>query len=130
MYKSRELESVFIEIINGGKNEIFGCIYRHPVMSIDYFTKNIFNDFIDKLSNENKVFYLSGDFDIDLLKIESDKNIENFYNHMTSHLFVPQECLHNQGWIQSRLESGIPVSQPNLYDAQTQNCAQTDAQIH
>ena len=31
MYKSCELESVFLEIVNEGKkNEMFGCIYRHP----------------------------------------------------------------------------------------------------
>ena len=33
MYKSCELESVFLEIVNEGKkNEIFGCIYRHPTI--------------------------------------------------------------------------------------------------
>ena len=38
MYKARELESVFLEIINEGKrNEIFGCVYRHPSMPIDLF---------------------------------------------------------------------------------------------
>ena len=72
MYKSSELESVFLEIINEGKkNEIFGCIYRHPSMDIDYFNKNIFDEFIVKLASENKLTYLSGDFNIDLLKVDS-----------------------------------------------------------
>ena len=36
IYKERELESVILEIINEkSKNELFGCIYRHPSMSID-----------------------------------------------------------------------------------------------
>ena len=69
MYKSCELESVFLEIVNEGKkNEIFGCIYRHPTMSIDYFNKSFFNEFIKRVASENKVSYLSGDFSIDLLK--------------------------------------------------------------
>ena len=73
MYKSCELESVFLEIINEGKrNEIFGCIYRHPSMCLDEFNKNFFKDFIEKLSSENKITYLSGDFNIDLLKADRD----------------------------------------------------------
>ena len=33
IYKSRELQSVFIEVINkiSNKNTIIGCIYGHPV---------------------------------------------------------------------------------------------------
>ena len=94
MYKSRELESVFLEIINEGKkNEIFGCIYRHPSMSIDFFNENIFNGFIEKLAGENKVSYLSADFNIDLLKIDSDDSINTFYNSLTSNLFIPHITL-------------------------------------
>ena len=94
MYKSKELESVFIEIIiEGKKNETFGCVYRHPSMSIDYFNKNIFHEFIEKLSFENKISYLSGDFNIDLLKIETDDSINNFYNSLTMNLFVPHITL-------------------------------------
>ena len=94
MYKSFELESVFLEIVNEGKkNEIFGCIYRHPTMSIDYFNKSFFNEFIERVASENKVSYLSGDFNIDLLKIETDDSISDFYNSLTSHLFVPHITL-------------------------------------
>ena len=94
MYKARELESVFLEIINEGKrNEIFGCVYRHPSMPIDFFNENVFNVFMEKLASENKVCYMSGDFNIDLLKIDSDKDIMNFYNSLTSNLFVPHITL-------------------------------------
>ena len=38
MYKLKELESIFIEIINKkGKNTIVGCIYKHPKLAIDEF---------------------------------------------------------------------------------------------
>ena len=39
MYKSKELESVFIEIMNKGKEEniIIGCIYKHPKLEIEEF---------------------------------------------------------------------------------------------
>ena len=94
MYKSCELESVFLEIINEGKkNEIFGCIYRHPSMDLEDFCKNFFKDFIEKLSSENKIIYLSGDFNIDLLKADTDEKVSEFYNSLTSNLFVPHITL-------------------------------------
>ena len=39
MCKSKELESVFIEIMNKGKEEniIIGCIYKHPKLEIEEF---------------------------------------------------------------------------------------------
>ncbi len=89
MYKSCELESVFIEVINEGKkNQIYSCIYRHPKMDLEDFTQNYFDKLINKLSTENKTSYLMGDFNIDLLKIEDDEKINNFYNIVTSNLFV------------------------------------------
>ena len=45
--------------------------------------------FLEKLSAENKISYLLGDFNIDLLKTETDENISNFYNILNSHLFIP-----------------------------------------
>ena len=55
MYKSRELESVFIEVINEGKkNKIYGCIYRHPSMEIDEFNKTHLGPLLEKLSREKK----------------------------------------------------------------------------
>ena len=40
MYKSKELESVFIEVLNEGKkNQIYACIYRHPCMDLEIFSE-------------------------------------------------------------------------------------------
>ena len=37
-YKSKELESIFIEIMyKKKKNVILGCLYKHPCMPIDEF---------------------------------------------------------------------------------------------
>ena len=68
MYKTCELESVFVEVIHEGKkNKIYACIYRHPTMEVDDFNKNFFEQFIEKLSSENKIAYLLGAYKIDLL---------------------------------------------------------------
>ena len=94
MYKSCELESVFIETINEGKkNKIFACIYRHPSMELDDFNNNFLEPFLMKLSRENKTAYLLGDFNVDLLKTDTDDNINNYYNILTSNLFVPHITL-------------------------------------
>ena len=94
MYKTSELESVFVEIINEGKkNTIYGCIYRHPSMDIQEFNKNYFENFLRNLSAENKTIYLLGDFNIDLLEIDSDENIDYYYNILISNLFVPHITL-------------------------------------
>ena len=57
-------------------------------MDLEDFTENYFEKIMYKLSNENKTAYLMGDFNIDLLKIEDEEKINNFYNILTSNLFV------------------------------------------
>ena len=90
MYESGQLESVFIEILNDKKkNEIVGCIYRHPTMEIKPFNENYFEDFITKITNEKKICYLAGDFNINLLQSETDSNIKDFFDILTSNLLVP-----------------------------------------
>ena len=57
-------------------------------MDIDDFN-SIFETAIEKISNENKEFYLLGDFNLDLLKIDDDTKIEDFYNIISSNLLAP-----------------------------------------
>ena len=73
MYKSKELEAIFIEIIKKkGKNTIVGCIYKHPKLTIDEFKNQFLSPFPDKVSFENNEVFLMGDFNINLLNYESN----------------------------------------------------------
>ena len=45
---------------------------------------------LSKLSNENKEVYLCGDFNSDLLKLDSVNNYNNFYELMCSYGYLPQ----------------------------------------
>ena len=93
MYKAKELESIFYEVENTGKkSEIYGCIYRHPCMDADIFNE-LLDKFLKKVTAEKKVTYLMGDFNMDLLKTETDEKIGNYYDIWTSHLFVPHITL-------------------------------------
>ena len=70
---SSAYESTFIEIIlPKKKNIILGGIYRHPnskVPVVNCFIEN-YEPLLDKLSTEEKLCSLMGDFNIDLLKKE------------------------------------------------------------
>ena len=78
LYKSSELKSAFVEIINkNNKNTICGCIYRHP--SMDFL-----NPFMEKKLKLNKSIFLLGDFNADLLNCDSEVDITNFFDTLTS----------------------------------------------
>ena len=83
-----DFESTFIELIFPQKrNMVIGCIYRHPtsILPISYFNKNYIEPLLDKISSENKLCSLMGDFNIDLLKIDSNEDYNSFYTNMTFH---------------------------------------------
>ena len=79
MYESAKLELVFLEILNDiKKNEIFGCIYRHPTMDTKIFNEKYFNEVVTKITDEKKICYLAGDFNIDLMKSEVMTDTKDF----------------------------------------------------
>ena len=56
---ANQLESTFLEIVNSRKSNIsVGCRYKHPSMDVSDFNKNYLNTLLDKLSKENKFFFL------------------------------------------------------------------------
>jgi hypothetical protein len=97
-YKSRKdlnlnyentIESVFIElIIPSGKNIIIGVVYRPPNNKIDEFENKI-NEILGKMDKENKVCYLMGDFNIDLLKSESCDYTNRFLEVLFTSSYIP-----------------------------------------
>ena len=80
---------MWIEIENrNGKNYLFCCVYRHPSSNID-----IFCDYLQEvLSNPavcNKLVFILGDFNINLLNYNSDTPTSNFVNFFFSKQFLP-----------------------------------------
>ena len=89
-YKSMYLESTFIEVVNQKqKNVLVGCIYKHPSMDIKEFNDDFMNQLFEKLNKEDKEIFLMGDFNIDLMTIDDDPNITNYFDIITSNLFIP-----------------------------------------
>ena len=90
IYKPKELESVFVEILNPqSANTIVGCIYRHPSMCIKEFNTDYLTPLLEKLSLENKNIVLLGDYNIDLLHYGDSKDTSNYLELMTSSSFFP-----------------------------------------
>ena len=84
------IESTFIEILNKKqKNLIIGCVHKHSKHEVKDFTNNHMMPLLDKLSNENKDIMLMGDFHVNLINCNNDKNVSNFLDTMLSHSFLP-----------------------------------------
>lgn len=82
------MECVTVEIeMESNKNSILSCIYRAPASSIDLFA-----DCIEKvfLNHSHKNLVICGDFNIDLLKINSHKPTEKFVNTMCTLMLYPK----------------------------------------
>ena len=74
IYKSKQLESTFIDINLKNKKIGIGCIYRHPSMGLSEFNSNYLTNLLDTLSSENKTVVLLGNFNVDLLKYDQNSN--------------------------------------------------------
>ena len=90
MYKIKELESIFIEILHqNSKNTIIGCIYQHPCMDPAEFNNVYLHHVLEKLSNEIKTVVLMSNFNIDLLKYDSNIDSSIFLDKMYSSFLLP-----------------------------------------
>ena len=86
---SGNLESTFAEIVlKKRKNFIVGCIYKHPLLSLDDFNKYL-EPLLNKICKENKQILLLGDFNINLLHATTNPNILSFLNNLSSHFLIP-----------------------------------------
>ena len=84
------MDSVYFEITQrGSKNMVVGCIYRHPCMQHSEFNDKYLKPLSEKLISENKEVILLGDFNIDLLKCDSNKNVSDFLDIIYSTNLVP-----------------------------------------
>ena len=86
------LESIFIEIpkseFNSIKTIIVGILYRPPNTAIEEFNDSL-NDILKQVITKNYTIYLLGDFNINLLNIDSHSHSSDFLDLMYSYGFMP-----------------------------------------
>ena len=61
---------MFIEVPKKGKNILAGVLYRRPGSNLDDFFLYL-NELVEKIAHENKICYVMGDFNLDLLRWSS-----------------------------------------------------------
>ena len=82
-------ESLFIEIVKPqGKNIVTGVIYRPPNHNVDEFL-TMTNELLSKISKENKICYLMGDFNLNLMNHQSHSVTGEFLDALYSNMFFP-----------------------------------------
>ena len=90
LYKFKEIESSFIEIIEPKKkNTIVGCTYKHLNVSVGDSTNDFLEPLLEKLSLVKKEVILMGDFIINVLNCNIDKNTSDYVDTLESHAFFP-----------------------------------------
>ena len=81
-------ESCFIEIEHeNAKNVFVGVIYRIHT-SIDGFISDI-DKLFSKINLENKITYIMGNFNIDLLKDNIDRPVHDYIDFIYSYSLIP-----------------------------------------
>ena len=89
---NENVEDLWIESDLNGKRIIIGCVYRHPGTNIVDFNNDL-ERCLNKISYEGCLSIISGDFNIDGLKINADKHTSYFYECMMANMFIPSITL-------------------------------------
>ena len=82
------LECIFVKILMGSKILNVGSCYRPPNSNYENFSEA----FMGKLENLNltrESCIIGGDFNLDFLKYDSDSNVSNFYDGVSSLYLMP-----------------------------------------
>ena len=58
-------------------------------MNLKEFKEFYLNNVLDKLSKGNKIVFLTGDFNINLLNYDQGTSINEFRDSLSSHLYLP-----------------------------------------
>ena len=90
IYETVELDSIFIELINTqNSNKITIAFDRYSNMDLDELNHSYFNPLLDKISKENKSVCLLGEFNLDPLKFDNHAPTNEFFDCLSSHMFLP-----------------------------------------
>ena len=82
--------SANIEILNPKTTNVtVGCIYRHPHIDLNEFNDYFVNNLLGKISKENKILVLLGDFNAELLNYDQHSPTNEFLDSLSSHMLLP-----------------------------------------
>ena len=79
----------FIEVYDKFKNYVIAVMYRPPHQSVQNFIDNIQTP-LNIISNERKESIILGDFNVDIMKLDVNSQVNDFINNFTSYSYLPQ----------------------------------------
>ena len=84
------VESLFVEITTNskGKNIIVGTVYRPPNQNVHDFINSL-NILMGLITKENKICYIMGDFNLNLMNHQSHQLTAEFLDVMFGYMFFP-----------------------------------------
>ena len=86
---SDTIESLFAEISNPhGKNIIVGLVYRPPNRNHAPFMDKFCN-ILSVISKNNKLCFVAGDYNLDLLRCNDHTSTQEFIENLFSYMFIP-----------------------------------------
>ena len=85
----KQTENCWIELVNeNGPNVLVGVYYRHPSKNNHLFQEKL-KCVLKKVNKEKKKTIICGDFNLNLLNFEHDKQVSSFLNSMFQNNFQP-----------------------------------------
>ena len=66
-----------------------GWVYRYPTVHLNKLNCYYLNPLLEKLTKKQKTFFLPGDFSVDVLKYEQHKGTNEFFDSLSSNMFLP-----------------------------------------
>ena len=82
-------ESIFVELKHPTKrNVIVGSIYTHHT-TVQSFLDTFFRKALQFITKSKKTCILACDFNVDLIQYGDNKNIDDFYDELSTHSFRP-----------------------------------------
>jgi len=78
-----DCESLWLEILTNQGNFVLGVVYRQPVSNHTLF-REMFLNTIRYLSVHKHLYYICGDFNINLGNLEVESNIKDYVNSLIS----------------------------------------------
>ena len=86
------LESCTVELcVEKGKNIVVSCVYRTPGSTVCVFIEKV-EEMLENIKNTNKICYLCGDININLLNTSSHTESNNFIDTLYSYGLYPLIC--------------------------------------
>ena len=83
-----EFETYWIEMTHPAKSIVLDVVYQHPKQKDKHFPKYL-KETLNKVARENKKVILAGDFNLNLLKFDTNTEVNDYLDLLTRKWFTP-----------------------------------------